>query len=599
MKSFNLFNLTNDSVVSNEIKEMFLYPELSLLTYKEDRYKYLFNKANETRIVKNRNFVSYEFDDNFEIKESDIFDENLLLKIASENYENKKEMSSDIKGNIEFIIYSAYKMIKDKRLNKIDPFYFNYIKRKLIIPCINNLYNKVKYNTINYTKGEPIRDLYDIIFDQLQTKDPKFTLYIAKKFRKFVKKYVTNTKIDIQRSNISLKDDKYNIEIVGITKDVNMADLVVFKKPKDKLFVTILADLYVLVLFKTLSKDIYDKILSKNKNFKYISNDCEAFFSRMISGTAEIYENYNKAMKKSSNFVISVGDSFNKIGKRIINMFANPYWKRNVSKDKLKLLRENYFKSFDGESNFTDYFGDIVATNSLYNNYHHDITCYNEDAIDQKVQHDENYQKMINSYQVHLDDLIIKTIDLAVNESDKIDTVIDEHLNGNKLYQFIFGYLSVLRHILSKKAIKISNNAISEASYNKDIFINGIIKDMNSTRPFKRLLKRYYKDDIKKIDEITKKFAETIVDNVYNLIIFDVTTIYDRSKDSFMTYLYMINNDYKKLNRDMKSLMISYAYTTASRIWETCYTSYSDPKNRLVSPFVPNNLSRSFSNINK
>lgn len=591
MKVISIFNLKNHSEFSKKLKTSSYF--LTNLTYDHVNSKSRF-VGKDT----NNEMVFYEFDDNFVKSRKDDFDEDILLEISRTNLRNRETIHDDFKNNLEFIYRSMFNYIADHKSIRFSKGMLNYIKKSVVNPCIENLYNKVKYNTINYSKGEPIRDLYDIIFDKLMNKNYKFFIYVGKMFKEFIDGYSKSTKINVRKVSVSQNDYDYDICSYGMTKDVLISDLLSIKKDDKNtdFYIEMGVNLFTLLIIKEFSFYIKNKILPKNKQYQYISNDCQAFFSRMISGTNEIYRKYKKSVSKINNPCDFIANSFDSIGLKIVDMIsAHKYWKCNLSKNNLKDLRNYYFQQFNGTENFVEYFNDLVATNSLYNNYHHDITCYKEDSIDDKVKHDDTYEKMIKIFNKDLDDLIVKTIDLAVETSDKVDKTIDEEHLGNKLYQFVYGYLSVLRKVFLKKAVKISNNKIIHDAngYNRDTFIDGIIKDMNCSKPYSRLMKRYFGDNPNKIKDFTKKFAEEIVDYVYNLIIFDKNDT--ASKITFISQFINILEDLDNLSNRMKALILNYLGTSADEIWRSCYSStrYTE----FISPFIPKDLSRIITDI--
>lgn len=584
MKVISIFNLKNHSEFSKKLKaSSYFFTNLT--------YDHVNNKSRFVGKDTNNEMVFYEFDDNFVKSRKDDFDEDILLEISRTSLRNRETIHDDFKNNLEFIYRTMFNYIADHKSIRFSKGILNYIKKSVVNPCIENLYNKVKYNTINYSKGEPIRDLYDIIFDKLMNKNYKFFIYVGRMFKKFIDGYSNSTKVTIRKVSVEQNNCDYHISTYGMTKDVAISELLSRKKDDKNtdFYIEMGVNLFTLLIIKELSIYIKNKILPKNKYYQYISNDCQAFFSRMISGTNEIYGKYKKTMAKITDDFIA--NSFNRIGLKIVDMIsAHKYWKRNLSKNNLKDLRNYYFQQFNGTENFVEYFNELEAANSLYNSYHHDITCYKEDSIDDKVKHDDSHDKMIKIFNKDLDNLIVKTIDLAVTTSDKVNKTIDEKHLGNKLYQFVFGYLSVLKKVLLKKAVKISNDkVISDTNgYNRDTFINGIIKDMNCSKPYSSLMKRYFGDNPTQINDFTKKFAEEIVDSVHSLIIFDnnVTT----SKNTFISQFIDILEDLDNLSNNMKVLILDYLGTSADEIWRSCYSS--NRYTEFVSPFIPKNLSR-------
>lgn len=590
MKVISIFNLKNHSNFSKKLKASSYF--LTSLTYDSVNNKIKFVGKDI-----NKEMVFYEFDDNFVKSRKEDFDEDILLEIAKTSLCNREVIHDDFNNNLEYIYQTMFNYIVDNKSIRFSRRMLNYIKKSVVNPCIENLYNKVKYNTINYSKGEPIRDLYDIIFDKLMNKNYKFFIYVGRMFKRFIDGYSNSTKITIRKVSVEQNNCDYTISTYGMTRDVAITDLLSRKKDEKNtdFYIEMGVNVFTMLIIKELSFYIKNKILPKNKQYQYISNDCQAFFSRMISGTNEIYEKYKKSVAKISDYYDFIVNSYNRIGIKIVDMIsAHKYWKRNLSKNNLKDLRNYYFQQFNGTENFVEYFNNLAAANSLYNSYHHDITCYKEDSIDDKVKHDDTYDKMIKIFNENLDNLIVKTIDLAVEASDKVDKTIDEKHLGNKLYQFVFGYLSVLRKVFLKKAVKISNDkVISDTNgYDRNMFIIGIIKDMNCSKPYSRLMKRYFGDNPNQIKDFTKKFAEKIVDYVHSLIIFDNNV--DTSKNTFISYFTDILSDLDDFSNKMKILILDYLGTSADEIWRSCYsTKYTE----FMSPFIPKNLSRILTDI--
>lgn len=540
----------------------------------------------------------------------DMIDGHGYLQLTFEQKEIVKRCVRDDFANMTIAIGYLFKKYSIGDYTK----FFNKYKRKFVKPYVINLYDKIKNNNINYGNGTIITDLVDAILTEITNSEEYDKLFNNKMcklkellFTKYKFNFIITPVFYNDRRDKIFDDDEFvKFEKETVTeKNLSISEYFCtrglqpywfFRSIYDKLLEKIL---YTITI-NNLNDLIKDYIFSL-KEMKYIESDCKAYFSRLATGTTEILNNYTEALNKlpvinlsSSplNYRKFMAKKLSKVFGDVLNMFTKPL-NYNIKKENLENLRQFYTKRFNNQTAFVEYFEEFTAVYSLLNNYHHDIRCWYDGAIDEKIEIDNRYQEFLKIFSENASKLVDVAINQAVSKFNKVtiqpDSTHKVDINQSiTIYRFIAAYFRVLRTIFSVSNIVVTNNKINNINSNnfsEEIFKDGLIHDFLSTKSVIRLFKHVDLDD--KINDFAKDFVDNAWKYIYNLMVIR----YKYDETTFMDSGSMLYNEFKDFESDIREVIKRYKETTAYRIYD--YALNMIPTDSLnISNFIKEGTSR-------
>ncbi len=475
---------------------------------------------------------------------------------------------------------------------------FNKIKKNDVDPYVKNLSDKVKYNIINYYKGETITDMLDAIINECLN-DPVFINEYKQKHDKFVNNVFKHTKI--QFCNYEMAMNTGDRWIKRSTKDpisandpISISEYIYSKHFERNNNINYMKSCVSKVYFVHYMHNFYIKLIDylfkSNKEMKYIANDCKGFFSRLMASTFDIENSYSQALnkyyhtdKKYINSFLCINsnniDWLDNIGRQIVKDFDSNTMFRKYKKTDMENIR-NYFAKRISNQYFNT---ELMAVYSLYNNYHHDVRSWDDTAIDEKVEFDNKF----NDIKIMFNDTWNAIIDRVTNCAIMNVKMIDDDDTNNKVsyeYEFISSYLKALRSTFKKSSIFATINHIKLEADNidEDKFKKGIIKDFKNTKSIERIFKKYKLN----IDEAAIDYSN----NLSKLFISMIGGY--KENDTFLNKLYVFDEIYLcKFKKDISNLTKSFENTDAKIIAEKWLNSYANMRDldKNSSPFITGN----------
>lgn len=500
-----------------------------------------------------------------------------------------REIQKDFNNFIEWI--NCYIV---KRINFNYSSIFNKIKKNDIDPYVKNLSDKVKYNIVNYYKGETITDMLDAIIDEC-LHDSIFTNVYNRKCNKFINDIFKNTKIQFYNYEMDIGDnDIWTLKTsaknpISVSKPISFSKYISlnrFAHYNLNYIKSYVSKVYFVHYMHSFYIKLINYLFKSNKEMKYISNDCKGFFSRLMASTFDIENSYSQALdkyyhinKKCINYN-SIGISWlDNVGRQIVKDFDSNMTFRKCKKTDMENIRNYFAKRINNQ-----YFNtELMAVYSLYNNYHHDVCSWNDNAIDEKVEFDNKFNDIKMMFSDTWNTIIDRVTDCAIKNVKEIDC---SNTNNKVSYEheFISSYLKALRSTFKQSSIfatingiKCDNNHIDE-----DKFKKGIIRDFKNTKSIERIFKKY-----------KLNISEAAIDYSNNLSKLFITLIGGYgSNDTFLNKLYIFDKKYLyKFKNDIFNLIKCFKNTDAQIIaekWLKSYTNICDSE-KGCSPFIVGN----------
>lgn len=533
------------------------------------------------------NKIKSEKGEDFVIKQSDIV--NIIENTTNTFDENCPKYI--IERNIYSICIRIAKIIKINKWDRINNKTLKKLKKTIINPLVLNLYDKVRYNTVNYHNGKPIRDLYDSIFDGIE-KNKEFIAELSKITLKTIRAFERDYIFTVKYHNIGIgSDDKsYTIESIGpVSQEYNFSlykrTFLSYNNFSENFLPVLLYMTVKLVIKYSLSLKL-QKYLFSLKEMKYISTDVNAFFARNTSATGEIYHEYVKCFENCGISDVSSYEqrnidkfikSIKSVGKDIIKIINNTDLKEvAVDKSKLHIIEKVYQKNFSGLDGFLPYFDYMSKLYDCYNKYHHDINCYKENAVEEKLHTDTVYENLIKNLNDNVNKLVSAVINLAVSYSP------DSEYN----YEFICAFIASLEQFFGYDDTK-SPTVL-------DLVLN-IEEKLKSTDSLINLFKSHNFDDEKQ-KKIIEEYAEKTVDLIKWFTNSDSEFVSFKEHvefDNIYFYLYDLMFNFIAFKSDIMYLKTLYYNTSAANIFKSSYTVFdNEGVCNNISPFISKEYSR-------
>lgn len=498
-----------------------------------------------------------------------------------------REIQRDFDHFIEWINYYIVKQI-DFNYSSI----FNKIKKNDIDPYVKNLSDKVKYNIINYYKGETITDMVDAIINEC-LHDSVFINVYKRKCDKFINNVFKNIKIQFCNYEMEVDTNDYWIIKRDTKKPISLSKPISFSKYiSSNHFVhnnlnyikSYVSKLYFVHYMHNFYIKLINYLFKSNKEMKYIVNDCKGFFSRLMASTFDIENSYSQALNKyyraCKNDINANSISWlDNVGRQIVKDFDSNMMFRKCKKTDMENIR-NYFAKRISNQYFNT---ELMAVYSLYNNYHHDVCSWNDKAIDEKVEFDNKFNDIKMTFNATWNAIIDRVINCAITNVKKINGS-DVNNKVSYEYEFISSYLKALRSTFKQSSIFVTIDGIKRDNDHVDEkkFKKGIIKDFKNTKSIERIFKKY-KLNIK----------EAAIDYSNNLSKLFITLIGGyRANDTFLNKLYIFDEKYLyNFKNDISNLIKWFGNTDAQIIiekWLNSYTNVCDLE-KDCSPFIVGN----------
>lgn len=522
--------MTNDCY-SNKVYVKFLnddYVKRFTLLY----YKRLVNPKEETKsrdkkftvFVLNRDILN--FGNRLEFK----YNEKILFNYITKKFNN----------SFNFIMKS-----------KIDR-----IVKKETKTFVNNLFNKVKYNIIDYTTGDVITDLIDTIINSSVKKNKYINNIINSLYVKLADNFYSN----IYKTNKEIKFVIKNEceEELLLNKSESLLSKVVLMKPQLYKYTNRLVEYYIL---NYIGLKIV-KLFKKSKKFKYINDDSKMFFNRSAFAIEDQKNDFDEFL--SINHVkVSKSDRFRNIIIKSSNCITECLNEIITKYNKLYVYNKENFDTTDFieiekmvSKKFDEHFGFLSDVLNSFNSLNSTINKYKKDFILQPETANELYIKAKTLFIDECKKLISKSIEFPRTLKDDYD-----YLHSDCIYYI----RAIKKSFRASTMLKYMNTVmLTDTKFDDDKFMCGIEYDFNQSRSFMRYISRFNLDN---------KQSHSITHDFVTWVAFSIKAI----TDTFTKKISGLMDFITSLDKDMDKLKYSYLNTDAYNITRLYVSPFDIP----------------------
>ena len=488
-------------------------------------------------------------DDNYDyIKNFDTLYYRLLSKAKEETKTKNKLFTIFVSTNeisnakIEFkynekILFNYITEKFNKSFNFIMKSKINHIVKKETNTFVNNLFNKVKYNIIDYTTGDVIMDLIDTIINSSVMKNECIYNIINSLYIKLADKFYNN----LFKNN---KDIKIDVKVEGEAEDF-LKDHSISIKTQLYKYIKRLVEYHILnyIGFKIV------KLFKKSKKFKYINDDSNMFFNRSAFAIDDQKNDFNEFLS-INNVKVSKDDRFRNIIIRSSNCITDclneiitnynklyVYNKENVNTIDFIEIENMISKKFD--ENF-DFLSDVLNT---FNNLNSTINKYKKNFILKSERTNELYVKAKRLFIDECKKLISKCIEFPRNLKDDYNSYDYKHSDC------IYYIRAIKKSFRASTMLKYMKSIMLRyIKFDDDKFRSGIERDFKQSRSFMRYLSRYnldkssyFQDFITWVEPSIEIITENFTKKISGLM--DLITSLDKDMDK-LRYRYLHTDAY-------------------------------------------------------
>ena len=488
-------------------------------------------------------------DDNYDyIKNFDTLYYRLLSKAKEETKTKNKLFTIFVSTNeisdakIEFkynekILFNYITEKFNKSFNFIMKSKINHIVKKETNTFVNNLFNKVKYNIIDYTTGDVIMDLIDTIINSSVMKNECIYNIINSLYIKLADKFYNN----LFKNN---KDIKIDVKVEGEAEDF-LKDHNISIKTQLYKYIKRLVEYHILnyIGFKIV------KLFKKSKKFKYINDDSNMFFNRSAFAIDDQKNDFNEFLN-INNVKVSKDDRFRNIIIRSSNCITDclneiitnynklyVYNKENVNTIDFVEIENMISKKFD--ENF-DFLSDVLNT---FNNLNSTINKYKKNFILKSERTNELYVKAKRLFIDECKKLISKCIEFPRNLKDDYNSYDYKHSDC------IYYIRAIKKSFRASTMLKYMKSIMLRyIKFDDDKFRSGIERDFKQSRSFMRYLSRYnldkssyFQDFITWVEPSIEIITENFTKKISGLM--DLITSLDKDMDK-LRYRYLHTDAY-------------------------------------------------------
>ena len=504
------------------------------------------------------NFLNGEYDhmngcyvkwleDNYDyIKNFDTLYYRLLSKAKEEETKTKSKLFtifvstneiSDAKIEFKYnekILFNYITKKFNKSFNFIMKSKINHIVKKETDTFVNNLFNKVKYNIIDYTTGDVIMDLIDTIINSSVKKNKCVDNIINSLYVKLADKFYNN----LFKSNGDIRIDvKTEGEAEAFLKDNSIS----IKKQLYK-YVKQLVEYHIL---NYIGFEIV-KLFNKSKKFKYINDDLKMFFNRSAFAIEDQKNDFDEFLSKN-RVKVSKSDRFRNIIIRSSNCITDCLNEIITNYNKLYVYNKENIDTINFieienmiSKNFDEHFGFLSDVLNTFNNLNSTINKYKKDFILQPEKANELYVKAKKLFIDECKKLISKSIEFPKNHKDDYNYDHSDCIYYIRAIKKSFRASTMLKYM---KAIMLR-----DIKFDDDKFRSGIECDFKQSRSFMRYLSRYnldktsyFQDFITWVEPSIKAITDTFTKKISELM--DFIVLLDKDMDK-LKYRYLNTDAY-------------------------------------------------------
>ena len=438
----------------------------------------------------------------------------------------------------------------NKSFNFVMKSKINRIVKKETNTFVNNLFNKVKYNIIDYTTGDVIMDLIDTIINSSVKKNRCVDNIINSLYVKLADKFYSN----LFKSD---KDIRIDIKVEG-EAEAFLKDNSISIKTQLYKYTKRLVEYHIL---NYIGFEIV-KLFKKSKKFKYINDDLKMFFNRSAFAIEDQKNDFDEFL--STNRVkVSKSDRFRNIIIKSSNCITDCLNEIIANYDKLYVHSKKYVNTTNFieienmiSKKFDEHFGFLSDILNTFNNLNSTINKYKKNFILQPERANELY---VNAKRLFIDDFK-KLIDMCIEFPRNLKDVYNYDPSD-----FIYYIRAIKKSFRASTMLKYMNSVmLTDTKFDGDKFRSGIEYDFKQSRSFMRYISRHNLDDNQN-PSIIYDFITWV-----DLNIEAITDVFTKKISGLMDLI-------TSLDKDMDKLMHKYLHTDAYNIARLYVSPFNIP----------------------
>lgn len=413
----------------------------------------------------------------------------------------------------------------NKSLNFIMKSKINHIVKKETNTFVNNLFNKVKYNIIDYTTGDVIMDLIDTIINSSVKKNGRIDNIINSLYVKLADKFYSN----LFKNNEDIRIDvKVEGEAEAFLKDNSISIKTQLYK-----YVKRLVEYHIL---NYIGLEIV-KLFKKSKKFKYINDDSNMFFNRSAFAIEDQKNDFDEFLR-ANHVKVSKSDRFRNIIIRSSNCITDCLNEIITNYNKLYVYSKKYVNTTNFieienmiSKKFDEHFSFLSDVLNTFNNLNSTINKYKKNFILQPERANELY---VNAKRLFIDEckrLIGKSIEFPKTLKDDYDYDPSD---------FIYYIRAIKKSFRASTMLKYMNSVmLTDTKFDGDKFRSGIEYDFKQSRSFMRYISRYNLDKTSYLQDFITWVEPSIEVITYNFTkkisgLMDLITLLDKDMDKLI-----------------------------------------------------------------
>lgn len=419
------------------------------------------------------------------------------------------------------------------------------ITKKFTDKFVNNLYNKVKCNIIDYMTGNVITDLIDTIIYSTITYSEKnsklsFIDKIVENISNRIYNELFNNKINCVITDIDQKEKIEHYEPIKI--DSLTEFICVLEKEYDCFNGDIIEKYFVDTLYKYIKNLVKYNVLhyigveilrtfKKSKEFDYINHDSKSYFNTSASAFEDQAGDLNEIMSISD---VTKPGIINSVSKFILESLE-------LIKDYI-MKNDNFdYKEFESivATSFDNHFESISNLINFYDKLNSSINSYKKDSI--------TISEYVHNRFTNTKLFSIKNIVDIVKDCEELGK---QYSNSKDSIYFI----KAIKKSFTSSTLRNIRRKLDHNTFDVNIFKQGLVKDFNQSKSFMRYSKRLIMGESKN-QNLVDQFINKVYDNIrlltsstvdpINSIICVIDTIEQLYSDiNILVYRYRNTNAY-------------------------------------------------------
>lgn len=374
------------------------------------------------------------------------------------------------------------------------------ITKNITNKFVNNLYNKVKYNIIDYMTGNVITDLIDTIIYSTTTYSEKNSEFsFVDTIIESISDRIYNELLFNDKINFVILDKEQPESYKATTIDVLEKRYNTFIEDAEKYFVdTLYKYIKNLVKYNVLHYIGVEilRTFKKSKEFDYINHDSKSYFNTSASAFEDQAGDLNEIMSMSDVTKPGIVNSVSKFITESLDLIKD-YIMKNDNFD---------YKEFESivATSFDNNFEPISNLINFYDKLNSSINSYKKDSI--------TISEYVHNTFTNTKLFSIKNIVDIVKDCEELGKQTSN--SKDSIY-----FIRAIKKSFTSSTLRSIRRKLDHNTFDANIFKQGLTKDFNQSKSFMSYLKRLIKGEYKQQNVFDKFIVfDLLVDKVYDKI---------------------------------------------------------------------------------